>query len=182
MLKDCNGNPYKAAGSIQQYDPDNPEFALFNLWDQEAIHMGGTPIFYYEVFIQSGTVDPIYWEDRGKIFSNNPIQLYGLYEPIPSQNAIGAFGIDGPDEIILDFNYKEVLDLIGHPPKIGSRLYTPHLRENWVIVQRNLGEFKMWGAMRLQIMAQKFQESLTTGEGKITQKRLDPTIPIIPGT
>jgi len=174
----CNpdGTEYTAAGSIQQFDPENPEHNLFNSWDQEVIKEGGSPIFYYEVFIQKGTVDPIYWEDRGKIFSNNPAQLYGFYEPIPSQNYMNAFGIDSPDEMMFEFNYREVLSTIGHPPKIGSRLHTPHLREDWVVVQRNLGEFKLWGALRLQILAQKFQESVTTGEGKVTQKKPDFTI------
>jgi hypothetical protein len=173
MLLNSCGTPYQAAGSIQQFDPENPELNLFNLWDQEIIQMGGSPIFYYEVFIQEGTVDPIYWEDRGKIFSNNPIQLYCTYEPISSTNDQGAFGIDSPDEMLFELNYKAVLDAVGHAPKIGSRLYTPHLRENWVIVQRNLGEFKLWGAMRLTIIAQRFQESVTTGEGNVTQKAPD---------
>ena len=33
MLCDANGRPYKAAGSLQQVDPENPEHNLFNLWD-----------------------------------------------------------------------------------------------------------------------------------------------------
>ena len=66
-----DGTEYKAVGDIRQFDPENPDICLFNLWDEEIIRMGGSPIFYYEVFIQQGTVDPLYWEDRGKIFSNN---------------------------------------------------------------------------------------------------------------
>lgn len=173
MIRNQDGTPYKPVGDIQQFDPENPEHNLFNLWDEEIIRMGGSPIFYYEVFIQSGTVDPLYWEDRGKIFSNNPIQLYGLYEPIPSQNYMNAFGFDSPDEMMFEFNYKSVLREIGHPPKIGSRLHTPHLREDWVVVQRNTGEYKLWGSLRLQVLCQRFQESTTTGEGKVTQKKPD---------
>jgi hypothetical protein len=172
-IKNPDGSDYETAGSVQQFDPENPEFNLFNLWDEEIIRIGGSPIFYYEVFIQSGTVDPMYWEDRGKIFSNTPVQLWALYEPTPSQNAQGVFGIDSPDEMMFELNYRAVLKAVGHPPKIGSRIYSPHLRENWVIVQRNLGEFKMWNAIRLQILAQRFQESTTTGEGKISQKSPD---------
>jgi hypothetical protein len=172
-LRNCDGTPYRTSSSNQQFDPENPEHSLFNMWDEEIIKIGGSPIFYYEVFIQSGSVDPVYHEDRGKIFSNNPIPLYCLYEPIPSKNQMSAFGIDSPDEMIFEFNYAAVLAAIGHEPKIGSRLYTPHLREDWVIIQRNRGEFKMWGGLRLQILAQKFQESVTTGEGRVTQKTPD---------
>ncbi len=173
MIRNQDGTPYKPVGDIQQFDPENPEHDLFNMWDEEIIRMGGSPILYHEVFIQSGTVDPLYWEDRGKIFSNNPVQLYGLYEPIPSQNYMSAFGFDSPDEMMFEFNYKSVLRQIGHPPKIGSRLHTPHLREDWVIVQRMTGEYKLWGSLRLQILCQRFQESTTTGEGKVTQKKPD---------
>ena len=46
-------------------------------------------------------------------------------------------------------------------------------RENWKIVQRNVEEFKLWGELRLQLLSQRFQESRTTGEGKVTQKEPD---------
>lgn len=180
-IKNPDGTPYNVTGTLQQFDPENPEFDLFNSYDQEAIQIGGTPIYYYEVFIQSQTVDRLYVEDRGKLWSTNPIYLYGYYDPIPSQNMMTTFGIDAPDEIMFQFNYKDVLQRIGHPPKIGSRLYTPHLRENWVIIQRNLEEFKLWGDLRLQIMCQRFQESMTTGEGKVTQKEPDFNIDAIRG-
>jgi len=173
MLKDCNGRPYKAAGKYQHFNPENPEHDLFNQWDEEAIRIGGSPIFYYEVFIQPGTTDPLYIEDRGKIYSNNPVQLYCYYEPTHSQNAMGVFGIDAPDELVFEFNYRSVLRSIGHPPKIGSRLHTPHKREDWMIIQRNVGEFKLWGELRLQLLCQRFQESVTTGEGRVTQKKPD---------
>jgi hypothetical protein len=168
-----DGTPYQAAGSIQQFDPENPEHDLFNYWDEEQMKMGGSPIFYYEVFIQKASIDPIYHEDRAKIFSNHPIQLFGSYEPMQSQNLMNAFGIDSPDEMIFSFNYRAVLRSLGHPPKIGSRLRTPHLDENWVIIQRNVGEFGLWNVLRLEIIAQRFQESTTTGEGRVTQAKTD---------
>ena len=168
-----NGKEYKVTGSLRQFDPDSPDHELLNLWDEEQIKIAGSPIFYYEVFIQDQTVDPLYVEDRGKIFSANPIVLYAWYEPIPSQNDITNFGIDAPDEMKFELNYKATLRDVGHPPKIGSRIYSPHLSENWVIIQRNLGEFKKWNAIRLELICQRFQESLTTGEGQVTWKKPD---------
>ena len=171
MILNPDGTPYQLSGSIVQYDPEDPQHELFNLWDEEAIMRGGSPIYYYEVILQQQTIDPLYLEDRGKLFNPFPIQLYASYDPQPSQNFMNAFGVDSPDEVQFDLNYKATLDAIGHPPKVGSRIYTPHLRENWVIIQRNLGEFKYWGVLRIQIIAQRFQESVTTGEGKVTQKK-----------
>lgn len=172
MLRNADGTPYKASGELNLYQ-EQKSLSLMNFWDAEAIRIGGSPIYYYEVFIQKGTLDPLYLEDRGKIFSNYPIKLYTVYEPIPSQNYQNAFGIDSPDEIIFELNYKDVLNKLGHPPKVGSRLHTPHLGEDWVIIQRNLGEFKLWGALRLNLLCARFQESVTTGEGKVTQTKPD---------
>ena len=172
-IKNPDGSVYHPTGSLQQFDPENPEHDLFNSLDQEVIEIGGIPIFYHEVFINMNTVDRIYVEDRGKLWSQHPVCLYGYYEPVPSQNMLGMFGIDSPDEIMFEFNYKYVLEKLGHPPKIGARLYTPHKKENWVVMQRNVEVFKLWGQLRLQVMCSKFQESLTTGEGKVTQKQPD---------
>lgn len=177
-IQNPDGTPYQLGG-IEQFNPCDPQHELFNLWDQEAIRQGGSPVLYYEVIISPQAIDPTYPEARGKLFSQFPISLYCNYDPQSSQNLLNAWGIDAPDEIQLEFNYRDVLQKIGHPPKIGSRIFTPHLRENWVIIQRNLGEFKMWGALRLTIIAQRFQESLTTGEGKVTQKNPHPKYKII---
>ncbi len=67
----CNpdGTPYKLKGNVGQFDPTNPSRDLFNSWDAEAIRLGGSPILYYEYFLQTNTLDPVYMEDRGKLFS-----------------------------------------------------------------------------------------------------------------
>lgn len=168
-IRNCDGTPYKLAGSLSTFDPNNPDHFLLNSYDAELIQIAGTPILYYEVFIQRQTIDPLYREDRGKIWSNNPVQLYGYYEPIPSQNYMNMFGIDAPDELQFQFNARQVLKTIGHPPKIGSRLYTPHKGENWVIIQRNYGDFFLWGELRMTVIVQRFQETTTTGQGRVTQ-------------
>lgn len=179
-LKKLDGTPYQLRGSVQMYNPEDRMHDLYNLWDQEAIMRGGSPIFYYEVIITPNMIDPIYLEARGKIFSNNPIQLWCNYEPIRSQNLLNQFGIDGGmEEMKFELNYRSVLKALGHPPKIGSRLFTPHLGENWQIIQRNLGEFKSWGALRIELICQKFQEDVVTGEGKVTQRTPDLKIKIV---
>lgn len=175
-IRNCDGTPYQLSGSLNQYDPDNPDINLINSFDAETIGIAGTPIFYYEIFLQLNTLDPLYREDRGKLWSVDPIELQVFYEPIPSQNFINMFGIDAPDEIKFQFNYREVLNVLGHPPRIGARLKTPHKNENWVVIQRNVGDFFLWGEFRLTVIAQRFQESFTTGEGAVTQKDTGPGV------
>lgn len=166
-----DGSVYKVSGTLAQYDPTNQEHDLFNLWDQEVIEMGGSPLEYFEVFINVANIDTLYVEARDKIWSPCPVCIYGYYDPHPSQNAMGTFGIDSPDEMMFEFNYRHVLKTLGHAPKIGARIRSPHKNENWVIKQRNVEVFKLWGELRLQVMCDRFQESLTTGEGRVTQPR-----------
>lgn len=173
VILNPDGSTFQPSGSLQQFDPENPELDLFNVWDQEVIQIGGTPLFYYELFINVNNIDELYVEARDKLWSQHPVCLYGFYDPIPSQNLLGTFGIDSPDEMMFEFNYRSVLQALNHPPKIGARIFSPHKRENWVIIQRNVEVFKLWGELRLQVMCQRFQESLTTGEGKVTQRQPD---------
>jgi hypothetical protein len=163
MIYRHDGKPYAVAGSRQQFDDANPEHDLFNIWDQESIMIGGSPLFYYELFIDTNQIDPIYLETRTKLFSPTPVQLYCVYEPIASQNNQTPFGIDSPDDMIFELNYRATLNTLGHVPKIGSRLFTPFLKENWVIIERKTGEFKMFGVVRLQLICQRFQEDAVSG-------------------
>lgn len=174
MIRNQDGTPYTTLGELKSFRKNNSAHCLFDLWDAEAIKIGGSPIYYYECFIQEGTLDPLYLEDRGKIFSNHPIILYAMYEPRSSQNYMSTFGMDSPDvDMIFEINYSDALRRIGHPPKIGSRIHSPHLGEDWSIIQRNLSEFKLWGKFRLNLLCGRFQESITTGEGKVTSTKPD---------
>lgn len=173
MIRKPDGTPYKLLGTLQHFDDGVPEHDLFNLWDQDAIKIGGSPIYYHEMFLDSSVIDWQYLEARGKVFSEHPIQLWGFYEPVPAQNAQTAFGLDAPDEMMFEFNYRAVLQAIGYPPKLGSRLFTPFLKEDWVIVQKKLNEFKMWGVVRIQLLCQRFQGGPTGGEGRVKQKPVD---------
>lgn len=160
-----DGTPYHVTGSIQQFDDRQPEHDLFHLWDEESLKMGGSPIEYYECMIQFNSLDELYLEDRGKIFSTHSVVLWANYEPIPSQNAQTAFGIDSPDEMVFEINFRAAMRDIGHLPKVGSKIYTPHLQENWVMIQRNLGEFKMWGVVRIEMLCQRWQDDRKEKQG-----------------
>jgi hypothetical protein len=173
VIRNADGSPYNVSGSLQQFDPNNPEHCLFNEWDSEVIRIGGSPIFYYELFIQTQTLDPIHREDRGKLYAQTPIQLWGLYEPMDAQYYQNMFGIEGVEDMVFEFNYSEVVNLIGHAPKVGSRLYTPHLGESWRIIQPTRGEWAMWGALRLKLFCMKWQETTTDRQGSVTQRQVD---------
>lgn len=169
MIRNPDGSEYKTLGTVQQYGNSASQLKLNDFWDQQIIMQGGSPMYYYEVFIPPAVIDKTYIEARSKLFSPKPVQLWCSYEPIASENFITALGWDSPGDVVFDLNAKAVIQAIGHMPKIGSRVFTPHLAENWEIVQRNLGGFMLWGAMRVQLICKKFTEKLTTADGRVTQ-------------
>jgi hypothetical protein len=170
-LLNQNGTPYKLKGSMQQFDPAGKVHSLLDTYDEEWIKITGSPVEYYEILIQMQTVDPIYLEDRGRLYSPVPMQLWAVYEPPQQQSMSGIFGIDTPDEeIILEMNYRAVLRDLGHQPKIGSRVFTPHRGENWVIIDYRLDQFKLWGAIRLQLHCKKYQETSSASNGEVQQQ------------
>ena len=46
-----DGKPYCPTGSLQQFDDQNPARDLFNIYDEETIRLGGSPLFYYELLL-----------------------------------------------------------------------------------------------------------------------------------
>jgi hypothetical protein len=169
-----DGNTFKLKSSLQQFDPANPDQNLFNQYDAELIRMSGSPLYYYEVLIQIQTIDQIYMEDRGKLWSPNPITIYGLYEPQKQTATSGLFGMDTPDEeVIFECNSREIITLLGHLPVRGSRIFTPHLQENWVVIDVKLDQFKLWGALHVLIHCQKFQATSTDASANIEPTKTD---------
>lgn len=173
MIKRPDGTPFEVSGTQVQFDPNNPTNDLLNIWDADAIKIGGSPIYYYEVFIPLATIHPTYTESRSKVWSQFPVQLYGTYEPVASMNEMGLFQIDSPNEIVIDLNRKSVIEALGHPPKIGSRLRTPHMQEDWELIQVNTAEFTLWNVFHYQFICRKFQDDAINGPGKVRQPQQD---------
>lgn len=171
MLRNSDGTPYKLS-DYQLFDPESPELCLFQEWDEAVIKQGGSPVFYEEVIIPSGAIDPIYREARNKLYAP-AIQLWCFYEPTPNQFYQDLYGIGSPDEQLFEFNKSSVIQRVGHMPKIGSRIYTPHRRENWMVLDIKTGEYQGWGELRLQLICQRFQETVTSNDGQVTQKQPD---------
>jgi len=173
MLRNTDGTPYKL-GDLKLYDPCKPDYELMNKWDEEIIERSGSPIYYYEIFINVSSIDPLYREARDKLFSPNPIEFHAIYEPISSQFYQDEFGIGSPDEVVFECNKSSVLNKINHFPKPGSRIFSPHRRENWEIIQCKTGDFHYWSEFRLSILCKRYQESITTQNGQVTRE--DPEV------
>lgn len=164
MIYGKDGKPYKPSGCYQLFNDKLPERDLVNKWDAEALKMGGSPIYYYEIFIDINNIDPLLMESRAPIWSQVPITLYGTYPIAASENNQGFWGLDNPTgEVPFEFNYKNVLETLGHPPKIGSRLQTPFLNEQWEIIENKTGDYRFYQSTRLICICSRFQEDRVSG-------------------
>lgn len=174
MIRNPDGSAYRLQGKISQFDTTGRNADLFNRFDEPLFRLYGSPVYYYEVLIDLTTVDRIHLEDRGKLFSPVPIQLWGLYEPAIDENISNEYILDVPNtEIIIEFNYRAILAAIGHPPKVGSRIFTPHRGENWIIIERRAAQFRGWQVLHMELLCKRFQETTTTGEGNVSQPEPD---------
>jgi hypothetical protein len=166
-----DGTPYTTRGSLQQFSPTGNTHDLFNRYNREIIEAGGSPVHYYEVFIPTGSIDKVFVESKNKVWSQHPVEFTAIYEPLNPQLAMTIFGPNSIDQPMVFYtNYQSFLDKIGHPPVLGSRLYTPQLKEHWEILDRRTSGYQNWGVVTLEIHCKRFQESLTTGEGRVTQR------------
>jgi hypothetical protein len=172
MIRNSDGTPYQVSGTLNIFNPANTEErSLLNQFDSEIIRINGTPLCYYEFLADASSINNLYFEARSALFDQNPITLYAYYDPITSQNYQDMFGIDSRNMMTFELNYDATVAAIGHLPVVGSRLYSPHRGENWVIIQKGAGDWKLWGQIRLLLECQQFQETSTRGEGKVTQPR-----------
>lgn len=184
MIRNVDGSPYQVSGTLQVFNPShNGDRDLLNSYDAEIIKINGTPIYYYEYLADANSIDPLYNEARGALYSPNYVVLYAYYDPITSQNYQNMFGIDSPNTITFELNYDATVQAIGHMPRVGSRLYTPppqggsssnFFGQNWEIIQRGAADWKLWGQIRMILECGQFQESKSRQGGKVTEKAPPP--------
>lgn len=171
MIKNPDGTPYEL-GQIGHYDHKNPDHELFDSYDQEMIDIAGADIDYYRVVVDSN-VDPIYHEQRQKLFLQQPVRLQSVWEPAtPAWGDIGV-GWSSEESMMFSFNLPDFLEKVKEMPRIGSLILTCDEGVYWEIVntQINVPESrKMWGKHRIIVQATKHQGTITdyspSGQGR----------------
>lgn len=169
VIRNQDGTPYKLEGNLKLFDPKNVDQDLMHSIDAECIQLSGSPVFYYRIYIDQSNYDDLYQESRNKVRKQQGIELIAHWEPVTPQNDLGVFGIDSPDEVVFSFNIREFKDKTGNDlPVVGSLIYTPFDKNWWEIIQighgKEGGDFQIWGKYRFQVLARKYQESITDEE------------------
>lgn len=165
MIKNSDGTPYTLGGSLNTFDPQNPDLTLLDDLFLESLQINGVPVLIYPVLIQMTSFDKLYAEDRSKLWAQIPTELNAFMEPVTNQNYQNVFGIDSPGDIVMEFSRKQLMEKLNGLPKVGSRIFVPFRRENFIVVQRNMGAMRAWHTVSIQIVAQHFQTSSTDASG-----------------
>lgn len=132
------------------------------------IDNAGFPIVVTGVLKPDTKVERLYLEDGCKVFnSQTPILLYGFYDYPSEGNYMNMFGIDAPDEMEIEFNEENVLKKLGMLPEIATVLRIEDA--TWTVIQRKRIYNRFIGRYRLSLTVTRYQESVTTGEGKVAK-------------
>lgn len=174
MLRRSDGTPYQPSGSITQFNSsETGKYDLFNRYGAELFNLFGSPIYYFEIFISFANIDKLYLEDRSKIWSQFPVELFAVYEPVVPLHNSDVFGINSMDQVVFELNYSDTLKRLGSSPKIGARIQTPHKQEHWVIVDKKTTGYQYWGESILQLYCQRFSPTRTDNSSAVPQPIFD---------
>ncbi len=156
-----DGTQYELGGkeSLKSYRPGAQDQTLFDSWDKEQIELGGSPVVYHPVKVDTD-YDDVYMESRDQTIVQEGYKIYASFEPIRPIQEMSAFGIDSPDEMLFNFNLTEWRDVIGSMPALKSLFFCEWDNTWWEVIQNNQGEiYKLWTKFRLQVVARKYQRS-----------------------
>ena len=90
--------------------------------------------------------------------------LYGFYD-YPTTSSHTTFGIDAPDELEIQFNAEILCQKLGKFPAIGTLLWIEESK--WLVINRAWIYNRFIGKYRIQLVCQRYHESITTGKNGI---------------
>jgi hypothetical protein len=160
MIRDACGKPYQVSGSLQTFDQNNPDLNLMHRLNDELYRIYGSPALFYPILINVDNVDKLYIEDRTKLWGPG-IEIFVLYTPMPSVFKQDMFGIEGQMDVMLECHNLSLIQALGQAPRIGSKIFLPLKREWFQVVSAQNDKFYMWNQFGINLICQRFQETLT---------------------
>ena len=146
---------------------------IANGLDGVWINNGGWPIEVIGYFKPTAKPsDSLYIEDRAEMIKlEKPIKIYGFYT-LPEIKHLSYFGIDSPDEMIIEVNPNNICRMLGKLLSPGLVLETEGMK--WLVVNIRWRHHWFFGKRRMSLHCQMYQESITTGpvNGKVKKSRV----------
>jgi hypothetical protein len=126
------------------------------------IESAGHPIIVKGVFTVREK-DEIYFGRWANLSTIN-ITIYGFYD-YPTESQFSIFGIDSPEEMVVQINPEIVSEKLDGIPPIGTLLNIEGC--DWLVVNRGYTHNRFIGKYRLSLQCQRYVESVTTGKNGI---------------
>ena len=133
---------------LNLFDQDNPDINLFNIVDEEHIRLSGSKMHVYK-FLRDSNYDEVYLEERNKVISKTPIEVYGYYEPKVLEENLSEFGIELTDDQMFSFNKSYVERKIGRPLHSGDIVEPLFQDRKYEIFEVQEESFEIYGVYHL---------------------------------
>lgn len=135
---------------------------LYWLCDRLWVYTTGRCVCCYAAITSS-----VYREKAVRRYSHKPLYFYGLHQTINDGNC-SAFGIDAPDDMILEINFREHKPI----PSVGDLIcfYNDSTMGQWEVTSRSLPQYRYLGQSgRLELLCTRYAESTTNSESEIEE-------------
>lgn len=154
---------------LSLFNNDNSDRNLFNLIDEEIIKLSGSQILLYKYY-PSDDVDDVYMESRKKVISNEPIVLFGNFDPRPFEEHLSQFGLEIQNDQTFIFNKSYVINKLGREIIPGDILKTTFQNEKYEVFEVQEDSFESYGIYHLTVSAKLLRDTETIRNENIINK------------
>jgi len=143
-----------------------------NLIDDENIRLSGSKLYYYKYY-RSENHDDVYLEERNKAITNEPIVVWGHYDPTPLEENLDKFGINLTNEQIFIFNKSYIERKIGRVPIPGDVVKPKFQNQKYSIFEVQEDDFTGYGIYHLNCYSKILREHPDIQDTPITNDHED---------
>jgi hypothetical protein len=137
------------SGLLNLYDQSNPDINLFNMIDDEAIKLTGSPILYFKYLGNETSFDKIYLEDRNKIIAKEGILVVGHFDPKIIEENLSEFGIELTNDQVFTFNKSYLEYRLERSVKVGDVIQPKFQNIKYEIFEVQEDSFEAYGVYHL---------------------------------
>ena len=144
---------------LRFYDPQNEDLNLLNMIDEEAIRLGGSPVWYFKYIRSDTNFDEVYMENREKVISSDPFLVNCHYEPKAIEEPLTEFGIELSNEQLFIFNHSYISRKLGRLPHPGDIIKPKFQNQRYEITEAQEEEFQLYGVYHMACTAKLLRDT-----------------------
>jgi hypothetical protein len=124
-VQDNRTDAEKDNSALNIYNPQNPDIAYAERMVEEAVNLAGAPVTVFKR-MHHGSKDEVWEEDPDPTYARG-VKLKGFFAPNPAEIQMTKWGIDTPNQLIINFSRAVVFKLFSFKMiSEGDVLIVPH--------------------------------------------------------